>query len=119
MAVIMITHNLGVIADIADRVVVMYAGRVVERAPVGALFDRPMHPYTEGLLGSVPPLDHDVDRLPTIVGTVPSPQAMPSGCRFAGRCPYAEVACTRIDPVLVSVGDAHAAACIRHTGYTA
>ncbi len=119
MAVIMITHNLGVIAEIADRVVVMYAGRVVERASVGALFDRPAHPYTEGLLASVPPLDRDVDRLPTIVGTVPSPQAMPTGCRFAGRCPYVQDACMRTDPALVSVGQDHAAACIRHTGYSA
>ncbi|MCL4746905.1 MAG: ABC transporter ATP-binding protein [Burkholderiaceae bacterium] len=117
MAVIMITHNLGVIADIADRVVVMYAGRVVERASVGALFDRPAHPYTEGLLGSVPPLDRDVDRLPTIVGTVPSPQSMPAGCRFAGRCRYVEDACKRTDPVLLDVGHDHAAACIRHSGY--
>ena len=119
MAVIIITHDLGVIADIADSVVVMYAGRVVEQAPVGSLFDRPMHPYTEGLLGSVPPLDHDVDRLPTISGTVPSPQAMPSGCRFAPRCQYAQPACTQIDPRLVNLHDAHAAACIRHTGYAA
>jgi oligopeptide/dipeptide ABC transporter ATP-binding protein len=119
MAVIMITHNLGVIAEIADRVVVMYAGRVVERASVGALFDRPAHPYTEGLLASVPPLDRDVDRLPTIVGTVPSPQAMPTGCRFAGRCPYVQDACMGTDPELVSVGQDHAAACIRHTGYSA
>ena len=117
MAVIIITHDLGVIADIADSVVVMYAGRVVEQASVGSLFERPMHPYTEGLLGSVPPLDHDVHRLPTIAGTVPSPQDMPSGCRFAARCQYARAACTQIDPRLVTLHDTHAAACIRHTGY--
>ena len=117
MAVIIITHDLGVIADSADNVVVMYAGRVVEQAPVGSLFDRPMHPYTEGLLGSVPPLDHDVDRLPTISGTVPSPQAMPPGCRFAPRCQYVKPNCRLIDPRLVTLQAAHAAACIRHTGY--
>jgi len=119
MAVIIITHDLGVIVDIADSVVVMYAGRVVEQAPVGSLFERPMHPYTEGLLGSIPPLDYDVERLPTIAGTVPSPQAMPSGCRYAARCQYARTACVQIDPQLIGLHDGHAAACIRHTGYAA
>jgi peptide/nickel transport system ATP-binding protein len=119
MAVVMITHDLGVIADLVDSVVVMYAGRVVEQAPVGNLFAQPMHPYTEGLLASVPPLDYDVDRLPTIAGTVPAPQSMPAGCRFAARCQYAQAACSAIDPRLVSISDLHAAACIRHTGYQA
>jgi peptide/nickel transport system ATP-binding protein len=118
MAVIIITHDMGVIADIADSVVVMYAGRVVEHAPVVSLFERPMHPYTEGLLASIPPLDHDVQRLPTIAGTVPSPQAMPTGCRYAARCQYARAACTQIDPQLVALHDEHAAACICHAGYT-
>jgi oligopeptide/dipeptide ABC transporter ATP-binding protein len=119
MAVVMITHDLGVIADLADSVVVMYAGRVVEQAPVASLFAQPMHPYTEGLLASVPPLDYDVDRLPTIAGTVPAPQAMPAGCRFAARCQYAKPACTAIDPRLISINELHSAACIRHTGYQA
>jgi peptide/nickel transport system ATP-binding protein len=117
MAVVMITHDLGVIADLVDSVVVMYAGRVVEQAPVGQLFAQPGHPYTEGLLASVPPLDCDVHRLPTIAGTVPAPQSMPSGCRFAARCGYARDACSAIDPRLMSLGGLHAAACIRHTGY--
>jgi oligopeptide/dipeptide ABC transporter ATP-binding protein len=119
MAVVMITHDLGVIADLVDSVVVMYAGRVVEQAPVARLFAQPMHPYTEGLLASVPPLDYDVDRLPTIPGTVPAPQSMPVGCRFADRCQYAKPACNEIDPRLISVSDLHSAACIRHTGYQA
>ena len=115
MAVIIITHDLGVIAEIADSVVVMYAGRVVERAPVGALFDRPMHPYTEGLLRSIPPLDRDLERLPTIAGTVPAPQAMPTACRYAPRCSFARAACNCIDPALVDVNPGHSAACLRHT----
>jgi oligopeptide/dipeptide ABC transporter ATP-binding protein len=115
MAVIIITHDLGVIAEIADSVVVMYAGRVVEKAPVGALFDRPMHPYTEGLLRSIPPLDRDLERLPTIAGTVPAPQAMPTACRYAPRCDFARAACNRIDPALVDVNPGHSAACLRHT----
>jgi len=119
MAIIFITHDLGVVAELADRVVVMYAGRVVEQAPVATLFERPMHPYTEGLLASMAPLDRDVARLPTIGGMVPSPHAMPAGCRYAARCPHAREVCIRIDPALAPVGDRHLAACIRHTGYEA
>ena len=119
MAVVMITHDLGVVADLVDSVVVMYAGRVVEQSPVADLFARPMHPYTEGLLASVPPLEYDVERLPTIAGTVPAPQEMPAGCRFAARCQYAKPPCTAIDPRLVPLNGGHAAACIRHTGYQA
>ena len=119
MAVIIITHDLGVIADIADSVVVMYAGRVVERAPVDALFQRPAHPYTQGLLASIPPLDRDLEWLPTIAGTVPSPRAMPAGCRFAARCQDARAVCSHVDPALVGVGEAHTAACLRHTAHFA
>ena len=119
MAVVMITHDLGVIADLVDSVVVMYAGRVVEQAPVARLFAEPAHPYTEGLLASVPPLDHDVHRLPTIPGTVPAPQYKPGGCCFAARCPYARSPCLEIDPPLIFLHALQAAACIRHTGYRA
>jgi oligopeptide/dipeptide ABC transporter ATP-binding protein len=117
MAVMIITHDLGVIADIADRVVVMYAGRVVEQATAQALFDTPKHPYTKGLLQSIPPLDYDVARLPTIAGAVPLPQRMPSGCRFAPRCPSAQQACIDVDPRLKLLTPEHAVACLRHTGY--
>jgi oligopeptide/dipeptide ABC transporter ATP-binding protein len=86
-AVILITHDLGVVAEVADDVVVMYAGKVVERAPVGALFEAPQHPYAVGLLGSIPRLDADAVRLASIDGQVPSPFRPEPGCSFAPRCP--------------------------------
>ncbi len=116
-AIVLITHDLGVVAEFARRVVVMYAGRVVETAAVETLFARPLHPYTEGLLASIPPIDEDLDRLRTIEGTVPSPLALPPGCRFAPRCAHARPACAAIDPPLLPLAPAHDAACIRHTGY--
>jgi oligopeptide/dipeptide ABC transporter ATP-binding protein len=115
MAVLLITHDLGVVAEFADDVQVMYAGRIVERSPVGALFDRPAHPYTEGLLRCMPPLeDEDPERLPAIEGNVASPFAMPAGCSFHPRCPYAWEACGRIQPQAVTLGAGHDAACLRH-----
>jgi oligopeptide/dipeptide ABC transporter ATP-binding protein len=120
MAVVLITHDLGVIAEFADDVLVMYAGRVVERAPVAALFDRPGHPYTEGLLRSMPPLeDEDPEILPAIEGNVASPFAMPPGCAFHPRCPYAWDDCARILPPLVELGAGHDAACLRHRALAA
>ncbi|MEO8079050.1 MAG: ABC transporter ATP-binding protein [Caldimonas sp.] len=110
-AVILITHDLGVVAEVADEVAVMYAGRVVEQAPVQALFDEPQHPYTVGLLGSIPRLDVDRRRLASIDGQVPSPLAMPAGCRFADRCPFADAHCRAESPALREVGPAHVAAC--------
>ena len=89
MAIILITHDLGVIADLVDTVVVMYAGKVVERAPVKQLFAAPRHPYTQGLLRSVPSLETREHRMRTIEGTVPSALAMPPGCRFHPRCALA------------------------------
>ena len=116
MAVVLITHDLGVVAEFADDVQVMYAGRVVERAPAGALFDRPGHPYTEGLLRSMPPLeDDDPERLPAIEGNVASPFDMPPGCSFHPRCGYAWDACARLLPPFAALGEGHAAACLRHT----
>jgi oligopeptide/dipeptide ABC transporter ATP-binding protein len=115
MSVLLITHDLGVVAEFADDVLVMYGGRVVERAPVGALFERPGHPYTEGLLRSMPPLDgEDPDVLPAIEGNVASPFAMPSGCAFHPRCPYAWDDCARVQPPLARLNDGHGAACLRH-----
>src|SRR5438132_7171980 len=87
-AIVLITHDLGVVAEVADDVVVMYAGRIVEQAPVRTLFERPQHPYTVGLLGSIPRLHGRQRRLAAIEGQVPSPQHMPAGCRFAERCPF-------------------------------
>ncbi|MDP1647301.1 MAG: ABC transporter ATP-binding protein [Rubrivivax sp.] len=110
-AVILITHDLGVVAEVADEVVVMYAGRVVERAPVQALFDEPQHPYTVGLLGSIPRLDIEQPRLASIEGQVPDPLSRPPGCRFAERCPFADAHCRAAEPALRDVGAGHASAC--------
>jgi peptide/nickel transport system ATP-binding protein len=101
LAIILITHDLGVVAEICDDVAVMYAGEVVERAPVEALFERPAHPYTIGLLGSLPRLDHQVAELAAIEGMVPDMSALPSGCRFAPRCPFADDRCRRERPPIV------------------
>ena len=113
MAIIMITHNMGVIAETADRVLVMYAGRVVEQAPVGRLFDHPSHPYTSGLLSCVPTLDQDHDRLIAIPGNLPEPSRRPSGCRFSARCVHALPACGEAIPPLRTVQPDHTTACIR------
>jgi peptide/nickel transport system ATP-binding protein len=110
-AVILITHDLGVVAEVADEVVVMYAGRVVERAPVQALFDAPQHPYTVGLLGSIPRLDADRPRLAAIEGQVPNPLHPPTGCAFADRCPFADALCRAAAPGLREVGKLHYSAC--------
>jgi oligopeptide/dipeptide ABC transporter ATP-binding protein len=113
MAIIMITHNMGVIAETADRVMVMYAGRAVEHAPVGRLFDHPMHPYTRGLLSCVPTLDQDQDRLVAIPGNLPEPSRRPAGCRFSARCVHVIPACSDAIPLLQTIEKNHAAACIR------
>src|SRR3984885_8150795 len=113
MAIMMITHNMGVIAETADRVLVMYAGRMVEQAPVGRLFDHPLHPYTRGLLSCVPTLDQDQDRLVAIPGSLPEPSRRPSGCRFSARCSLALPACGEAIPDLEMFEPGHAAACIR------
>ena len=110
-AVILITHDLGVVAEVADEVVVMYAGRVVEQAPVQALFDAPQHPYTIGLLGSIPRLDGERERLSSIEGQVPSPLRRPPGCSFADRCPFADAQCRAAVPELREVGLQHRSAC--------
>ncbi|WP_372624189.1 ABC transporter ATP-binding protein [Falsiroseomonas sp.] len=116
-AIMLITHDLGVVAEFAQRAVVMYAGRIVERAAVTELFRQPLHPYAEGLLASIPPMDEDLERLRAIEGTVPRPDAMPPGCRFAPRCPQARPPCRTIDPPLLGLAPDHEAACIAHTGY--
>jgi oligopeptide/dipeptide ABC transporter ATP-binding protein len=110
-AIILITHDLGVVAEMCDDVVVMYAGKVVERAPVEALFADAQHPYTLGLLASVPRLDADQDRLQTIEGMVPTPETMPSGCRFAPRCTLATDHCLAEMPPLRQLKPGHEVAC--------
>ena len=112
-AIVLITHDLGVVAEVADDVVVMYAGRVVERAPVQALFEQPQHPYTVGLLGAIPRLDADQVRLASIDGQVPSPAQRPPGCGFAARCPFALARCYEELPPLIDLGNGHESACWR------
>ncbi|WP_460450948.1 ABC transporter ATP-binding protein [Alsobacter sp. SYSU BS001988] len=112
-AMLLITHDLGVVAEVADDVAVMYAGRIVERAPVREIFADPQHPYTIGLMGSLPSLTGREERLATIPGSVPPADRMPKGCRFAPRCPFAIAACTAAPPPLIEVAPGHEAACIR------
>ena len=112
-AIVLITHDLGVVAEVADEVVVMYAGKVVERAPVQALFDTPQHPYTVGLLGSIPQLDEVQERLASIEGQVPNPLNRPAGCAFAQRCPFAQDNCKVQTPTLTEILPGHWSACLR------
>jgi peptide/nickel transport system ATP-binding protein len=112
-AIILITHDLGVIAEVADDVAVMYAGRIVERAPVRALFEEPQHPYTIGLLGSIPQMHLRQDRLAAIEGQVPTAMSQVQGCRFHPRCPFAIARCREAEPPLLDVAPRHAAACWR------
>nr|WP_198370620.1 ABC transporter ATP-binding protein [Roseomonas rosulenta] len=115
MAVMLITHAMGVVAEVAQRVVVMYAGKVVEEAPVRELFGNPRHPYTQGLIRSIPRLDLAATqhrRLEAIPGTVPQLLHPPPGCRFAARCRYATDACTAAEPPLREVAPGHKVACI-------
>jgi oligopeptide/dipeptide ABC transporter ATP-binding protein len=114
-AVILITHDLGVIAEMADRVAVMYAGRIVEQAAVGALFERPLHPYTQGLIGSIPILGKVTEKLDVIPGSVPNLVNLPAGCRFAPRCrlreQYGLKICNQIEPELVDLSAGHLVRC--------
>ncbi len=114
MAIMLITHAMGVVAETAQRVAVMYAGKVIEEAHVGELFSRPRHPYTQGLIRSIPRLDRAgrKTRLEAIPGVVPSLVDPAPGCRFAPRCSFAMTACTRATPALREVGPAHKVACI-------
>ena len=112
MAIIFITHDLGVVAELCDEVVVMYAGRAVERADIFELFDHPRHPYTHGLMASIPRLE-DVPKslLKTIKGQVPALHEMPAGCRFSNRCPHATEICVSTIPATEQLSDRHAVAC--------
>jgi peptide/nickel transport system ATP-binding protein len=116
LAVLLITHDLGVVAEVADRVCVMYTGKIVEQSPVAELFEKPKHPYTQGLLRSVPKLisaaTEKVDRLQTIDGTVPNPTNLPVGCHFAPRCPFRMKQCTEGDIPLFSLGGGICVRCV-------
>ena len=114
MALILVTHDLGVVAERADEVAIMYAGRVVECAPVQAIFARPLHPYTRGLLRSIPKVGAEkARRLEAIPGVVPDLLHLPSGCHFRDRCPQAIQRCAAVDPSLEELRTDHGVACIR------
>lgn len=110
MAVLLITHDLGVIAEVADHVAIMYAGQIVESGPVDAIFHNPKHPYTQGLLASIPRLDQTRERLSVIQGTVPNATQFPKGCRFASRCAIAQEKC-QMQPPLEEIEPLHHTAC--------
>jgi len=113
MALVLISHDLGVIAEACERVAVMYAGRIVEEAPVARLFQSAAHPYTQGLIGALPPMDGPRQRLAAIPGGVPEPWAMPPGCGFAPRCQFRSAPCDAGMPGLMGASGQHRAACIR------
>ncbi len=111
MAILMITHDLGVVAEVCSYVIVMYAGRVAEEGPVREIFREPRHPYTVGLMKSIPRLGVKVDVLPTIEGTVPSLANLPKGCRFQSRCPHVHDKCRQQEPPLKETSPGHKSAC--------
>jgi len=110
-SILLITHDLGVVAEMADRVLVMYAGQIVEQGPVEAIFSMPQHPYTVGLMGAIPALGARRARLAAIDGMVPAATAMPTGCRFAARCPFADTRCRSEAAPLKEVGAGHRSRC--------
>ena len=117
LAILFVTHDFGIVANMCDRVAVMYAGRIVEIAPVRELFERPKHPYTEALLRSVPDLEADLERLYSIDGQPPALHALPPGCSFAPRCPAAQPICHRLPPPMSKIWSNHEAACWRARDY--
>ncbi|MDR2750090.1 MAG: ABC transporter ATP-binding protein [Clostridiales bacterium] len=116
MGMILITHDLGIVAETADRVAVMYCGRIVEEAPVKELFEEPLHPYTKGLIASIPRLDVSVKRLPVIRGMVPDPTLVPKGCSFSDRCDYCLDKCKIAIPGLASVSPNRKVRCFLRSG---
>lgn len=116
-AIMLITHDLGVIAETVNKVVVMYAGKIVESADVVSIFKKPEHPYTLGLLGSIPKVNEDRERLQVIEGVVPNPFNMPTGCRFHPRCSFVRDICKEEEPELVDVEDGHQVRCWKFLGY--
>ncbi|MFC0301641.1 ABC transporter ATP-binding protein, partial [Virgibacillus soli] len=114
MALLLITHDLGVVSEYADRVMVMYGGQIVEEAPTRELLQNPEHPYTKGLLASIPNMQDDVDRLGSIKGTVPPAFDFPKGCRFSTRCPFVMERCNHSNPDLKEINSIHSVRCYLH-----
>ena len=110
-SMILITHDLGIVADICDKVAIMYAGRVVEYASTQQLFEDPRHPYTEGLFNSLPDIEEEQERLKVIQGLMPDPTNLPSGCCFHPRCPYAVESCSVLEPAMFEAAPGHFSAC--------
>lgn len=115
-SILLITHDLGVVAEMCDRVLVMYAGEIVESSDVYSIFENPQHPYTQGLLQSIPKLGQPVEKLPSIPGNVPTPKQMPVGCKFAPRCPFAMDICLEKEPGLYMLSKGHTSRCWLHEG---
>ena len=111
MAVLLVSHDLGIISQMCSRVLVMYAGKIVEEAPMATIFHAPAHPYTRGLMACIPPLEQVPERLGTIAGVMPGLRDLPSGCRFHPRCPIAEPRCAVEAPALRPLDEAHRVAC--------
>jgi oligopeptide/dipeptide ABC transporter ATP-binding protein len=116
-ATVLITHNLAVVAEMCDRVAVMYAGKIIEEGDVISVFEHPAHPYTEALLKSIPKLESPTETFSTIMGSVPSIGSPPTGCRFHPRCPYSKQICIEREPQEVTVSNGHSAACFKITNY--
>ena len=115
-SLLLITHDLGVVAQVCDRVAIMYGGEIVESGTIAEVFDHPHHPYTIGLFGSIPTLDETVDKLKPIQGQMPDPTILPEGCAFAPRCPYASEVCRHTKPETVCAGGGHRVRCLAHQG---
>ncbi|SHJ99932.1 peptide/nickel transport system ATP-binding protein [Caminicella sporogenes DSM 14501] len=115
-AMILITHDLGVVAEVCDKVAIMYAGEIVETASLEQLFENPRHPYTVGLFGSIPNLEEEVDRLKPIKGLMPDPTNLPKGCKFHPRCPYAKDICSKQEPKITEIENGHKVKCLIYEG---
>ena len=115
-SLLLITHDLGVVAQVCDRVAIMYAGEIVESGTIAEVFDHPHHPYTIGLFGSIPSLDETAEKLKPIQGQMPDPTELPEGCAFAPRCPYATEACRTRKPEMTGVGGTQMVRCLAHQG---
>lgn len=117
-SMILITHDLGVVAQVCDKVAIMYAGEIIESGAIEDIFENPKHPYTHGLFGSIPNLDDETDRLKPIKGLMPDPTNLPSGCRFHPRCPHAQEVCSQKSPASAEINKGHIVKCLAYEGFT-